>query len=110
MSLRDAVDDYIAWRRAHGAKLDAGTYLLHQFCKHAGGNTGCDAIAEADVLSFLSGKGPLTAYRANKHSALAGFYRYAISRGYATSSAPTPCGRCSCFSTARGCGWERQSA
>ena len=89
MSLRDAVDGYIAWRRAHGAKFDAGTYLLHQFCKHAGGNTGCDAIAEADVLSFLSGKGPLTAYRANKHSALAGFYRYAISRGYATSS-PLP--------------------
>ena len=89
MSLRDAVDDYIAWRRAHGAKFDAGTYLLHQFCKLAGGSTGCDAIAEADVLSFLSGKGPLTAYRANKHSALAGFYRYAISRGYATSS-PLP--------------------
>ena len=89
MSLRDAVDGYIAWRRAHGAKFDAGTYLLHQFCKLAGGNTGCDAIAEADVLSFLSGKGPLTAYRANKHSALAGFYRYAISRGYATSS-PLP--------------------
>ena len=89
MSLRDAVDHYIAWRRAHGAKFDAGTRLLHQFCKHVGGNIGCDAIAEADVLGFLAGKGPLTRRRAIKYSALAGFYRYAISRGYATSS-PLP--------------------
>ena len=91
MSLRDAVDDYIAWRRAHGAKFDAGAHRLHQFCKHTGGNPGCDAITEADVRSFLSGEGPLTASRAIKYSALAGFYRYAISRGYATSSPLPPC-------------------
>ena len=74
---------------AHGAKFDSGGRLLHLFCKHAGGNIGCDAVAEADVLGFLAGKGPLTAYRAVKYSVLASFYRYAISRGYATRS-PLP--------------------
>ena len=33
--------------------------------------------------------GPLTRYRANKYGALAGFWRHAISRGYATRS-PLP--------------------
>ena len=89
MSIRDAVEHYIAWRRAHGAKFDAGTHLLHQFCRHVGGNIGCGAIAEEDVLGFLAGRGPLTRRRAVKYSTLAGFYRYAISRGYAASS-PLP--------------------
>ena len=89
MILRYAVNDYIAWRRAHGAKFDSGGRLLHLFCKHVGGDIGCDAVAEADVLGFLAGKGPLTAYRAIKYSALAAFYRYAISRGYVTRS-PLP--------------------
>jgi integrase len=40
-------------------------------------------------LAFLAGKGPLTRYRENKYYALTGFWRYAISRGYATSS-PLP--------------------
>ena len=46
-------------------------------------------MSDAAVITFLVGKGPLTRYRANKYSTLAGFYRYAISRGYATRS-PLP--------------------
>ena len=83
MILRDAINDYVAWRQAHGARFDTGARVLHYFCKHVGANIGCDAVAEADVLSFLAGNGALTRYRANKYGALAGFYRYAISRGYA---------------------------
>ena len=91
MNLRDAIDRYIAWRQAHGARFDTGARVLHYFCKHVGGNIGCNAVGEADVLSFLAGNRPLTRYRANKYSALAGFYRYAISRGYAARSPlPTP--------------------
>ena len=58
MILRDAVNDYIAWRQAHGAKFDTGAYLLHRFLKHVGGSVGCDAVSQADVLDFLAGKGP----------------------------------------------------
>lgn len=89
MMLRDAVNDYIAWRQAHGAKFDTGAYLLHRFLKHVGGSVGCDAVSQADVLDFLAGKGPLTRYRASKYGVLAGFYRYAISRSYVIRS-PLP--------------------
>ena len=89
MTLRDAIDQYIAWRRAHGAEFRAQTYLLKLFLKSVDGNVHCDAIATAQVRAFLAGKTPLTQYRSHKYSTLAGFYRYAISRGHATRS-PLP--------------------
>ena len=87
--LRDAVNDYVAWRRAHGAKFDSGAGLLHRFLKHVDGNIGCDAVTRADVLDLLAGEGRLTRHRANKYGVLAGFYRYAISRGHVIRS-PLP--------------------
>ena len=89
MILQDAIDRYVAWRQAHGATFGTSARLLHYFSKHVGGNIDCDSVADADVLSFLAGNGQLTRYRANKYSALTGFYRYAISRGYAAQS-PLP--------------------
>lgn len=89
MTLQDAIDRYIAWRRTHGAKFDTGAGLLRCFGRHVGGSIDCGSVAHADVLSFLSGNRPLTRHRANKHSVLTGFYRYAISRGYASRS-PLP--------------------
>ena len=68
MILLDAITDYIAWRQAHGAKFHSSAGVLHCFCKHVGGNTGCDAVVEADVLGFLAGNGSLTRYRANKYA------------------------------------------
>ena len=89
MSLRDAINDYIAWRQAHGAKFDTSARRLRHLCKHLGEDIGCDAVSDADVLGYLAGNGALTRYRANKYGALAGLYRYAISRGYTTRS-PLP--------------------
>ena len=89
MILRDAIDAYVAWRQAHGARFIGSARLLHSFCRHVGGDIGCDAVEEADVHRFLAGRGPLTRSRANKYGALAGFYRYAISRGHAARS-PLP--------------------
>ena len=89
MILRDAIDRYIAWRQDHGARFDTTGHMLRCFCRHVGEHIRCDAVTEADVLGFLIGNGPLTRYRANKYSALTGFYRYAISRGYAGRS-PLP--------------------
>ena len=86
MILQDAINHYVAWRRAHGAKFKTSAAVLQRFSKHVGGTMDCDAVATADVLGFLAGNGPLTRYRANKYSALTGFYRYAISRGHATHS------------------------
>ena len=89
MTLRDAIDSYVAWRRAHGAKFDGSAYILHRFGRHVGESVECGSVTDADVLSFLAGNGRLTRQRANKHGALNGFYRYAISRCLASRS-PVP--------------------
>ena len=50
---------------------------------------GCDDVTLEQVCSYLTGEGPLTQTRAFKHSVLSIFWRYAISRGYASRS-PLP--------------------
>ena len=89
MTLQDAINQYIAWRQAHGAKYQSGSAILQLFLKSVGGAAGCATVTTAQVLAFLAGKGQLTRSRENKYYALAGFYRYAISRGYARYS-PLP--------------------
>lgn len=89
MTLRDAIDHYVAWRRAHGARFITSAGTLYQFCKSVPEKVCCDTVTEGEVRLFLAGSSPLTRWRANKYGALAGFYRYAISRGYATRS-PLP--------------------
>jgi site-specific recombinase XerD len=89
MILHDAIDHYVAWQRAHGARFITSARTLYQFCKNVPEQVRCDAVTEKEVRRFLAGTGPLTRSRANKYGALAGFYRYAISRGYAARS-PLP--------------------
>lgn len=89
MTLRDAIDNYVAWRRAHGARFITSARVLYRFRSFVPDGTDCHEVMEGEVRRFLAGNGPLTRYRANKYGALTGFYRYAISRGYATRS-PLP--------------------
>ena len=89
MTLRDAIDQYIAWRRTHGAEFRAQTNLLKLFLRSVDGSVQCGDVAAAQVCAFLAGTGPLTSYRAGKYYTLAGFYCYAISRGFANRS-PLP--------------------
>jgi len=89
MMLREAIEQYILWRRAHGAKFATGSDILHHFLHYVDGNAACDAVSTKQVLAFLAGQGALTRNRENKYYALAGFWRHAISRGHATRS-PLP--------------------
>jgi integrase len=89
MTLREAINQYIAWRRAHGAIYKSSSLLLNRFVKSVGEPADCGFVTTAQVISFLVGNGPLTRNRENKYGALAGFYRYAISRGLVTCS-PLP--------------------
>ena len=89
MTLQEAIDQYIAWRQAHGAKFESSGGVLRRFLKSVDGTACCDAITTAQVLAFLAGEGQLTRHRENKYGALAGFWRHAISRGYASRS-PLP--------------------
>ena len=92
MTLREAFDRYLAWQRSHGAKFETSARTLLRFAKGIDGEIACDAVTRSQVCTYLAGNGPLTRYRENKYCALAGFYRYAISRGYARSSTPCPVG------------------
>jgi site-specific recombinase XerD len=89
MMLRKAIEQYVLWRQAHGAKFTTGQNVLRQFLGHADGDAECDSVSTAQVLAFLAGARQLTRNRENKYYALAGFWRHAISRGHATRS-PLP--------------------
>jgi len=89
MKLGEAIDHYVAWRQAHGAKFTTTRNLLRQFIHHVGPEADCVEISRAQVLAFLIGQGRGTRHRDNKAYALAGFWRFAISRDYASSS-PLP--------------------
>jgi site-specific recombinase XerD len=84
MMLREAIEQYVLWRQAHGAKFATGQNVLRQFLGHADGDAECDAVSTAQVLAFLAGARQLTRNRENKYYTLAGFWRHAISRGHAT--------------------------
>lgn len=88
MILREAIDRYVLWRRAQGAKFTTGANLLRRFLHHADGDAACDAVTTDQVLSYLA-KGPPTRHRENSYYALAGFWRHAVSRGHAARS-PMP--------------------
>lgn len=89
MTLREAIEGYIGWRRTHGAKFTTAGNLLRHFLRYADGEATCDTVRTSEVLAFLADNGPLARHRENKYYALSGFWRYAISRGHATRS-PLP--------------------
>lgn len=84
MTLREAIDRYIVWRRSHGAKFRSTGDILLIFVKRFQAETLCDEVTVEDVRAFLASDGRLTRYRENKYSALAGLYRFALARGYAS--------------------------
>ena len=89
MTLREAVDRYVAWQRDHGAKFRSSAQTLDTFCRRIGEHRACDSVGEDEVRRFLAGKAGLTRTRAVKYGTLAGFYRFALSRGH-VSCIPMP--------------------
>lgn len=65
MILREAIERYVFWRRAHGAKFTTGASLLRRFLDHADGDAVCDAVTTGQVLAYLAGEGPPTRHREN---------------------------------------------
>ena len=62
---------------------------LKAFCRAIGPKIDIADVSPEKVNAFLVGDGPLTTTWYVKHNALRGFYRYAISRGFVTTS-PLP--------------------
>ena len=89
MTLREAVDRYVVWQRDHGAKFQSSAGTLDTFCREIGEGKDCDTVEEDEIRRFLAGKRVLTRTRAVKYGTLAGFYSFALSRGY-VSRIPMP--------------------
>jgi site-specific recombinase XerD len=90
MKLRDAVNEYIAYKRGLGMRFNTDARSLLAFCRTMGTATSLQRIPESKIESFLSGTGSPTLARNRKHYTLLGFNRFVVGRGYSTSlSLPT---------------------
>jgi site-specific recombinase XerD len=88
MKLQPAVDQYVSHKRSLGMQCKTMARILRAFCK-AIGDVNVDAVREEAARVFIYGSGPVTATLHGKFHVLRGFYRYLLSRGYATHS-PLP--------------------
>ncbi len=89
MTLREAVELYIDWKRAQGARFVSQAYALRRFCRSVGNSVACDGVADDQVAAFLAGAAPASGNRVFLHCTLAAFYGHAIAHGIVTRS-PLP--------------------
>lgn len=90
MKLRQLVEQYVAFKQSLGADFRTSAYALKAFSKALGDELDVQDVQPQQVNAFLVGTGPITSHWHRKHSALVGFYDYAISHRYvATSPLPT---------------------
>ena len=88
MTLAKVVDAYLAKQRSLGMRFESAEVLLRRFCRVMG-NCDISEISADAVAAFLQGSGSLTATWMLRYRVLSGFYRFAVSRGYAAFS-PLP--------------------
>jgi len=88
MKLAKVIQTYVTFKRSMGMHFHSEDCLLRAFCRAAGG-VDISNVKPAAVQAFLDGKGPVTAVWGLKFRVLRSFYRFAISRGFATHS-PLP--------------------
>ncbi len=88
MKLHDLVAEYVAYKRALGMRFDTDAEILGSFCRRMG-DMPLLSISADQVRTFLDGGSPVSSYWKRKYTALAGLYRFALSRGY-TSVSPLP--------------------
>jgi integrase/recombinase XerD len=89
MNLQQLIEHYLAFRQALGERCQSTGSMLRAFGRAIGPDADIRDVRAEQVSAFLAGSGPLTYTWHCKHSALLGFYRYAISRGH-VATAPLP--------------------
>lgn len=88
MKLSEAVAGYVGHKQAMGMRFRTEARILRSFCR-ASGEVTIQEVTASQVLAFLAGTGPVTRFWERKHSALGGFYRFAIARSHIDRS-PLP--------------------
>jgi integrase/recombinase XerD len=89
MKLAQVIAQYVDFRKNLGEKFEASTKLLQSFSRAMGATVDISDVSADRLKAFLDGSGPVTCYWHMKHTALRGFYRYAVTRGF-VSSVPLP--------------------
>ncbi len=85
MRVGDAVSLYVRHRQANGCGGESAAQVLRHFVRTLGTERELTAIQPLEIRRFLDGCGTLTRYWHRKHSALLGFYRFALARGLVPS-------------------------
>jgi integrase/recombinase XerD len=85
MNLHQLIEQYVTFRQTLGERFQTNAAVLRAFGRALGDQTEVAGVQAEQVNAFLAGSGPITRTWHEKHSALLGFYRYAVSRGYATT-------------------------
>jgi len=88
MKLSVLVSQYVAYKQAMGMRFHTEARTLKSFCRTMGDIAMADIAADR-VHTYIAGAGPVTRFWHRKYEVLRGFYRFAMARGYATSS-PLP--------------------
>ena len=85
MKLEQLVLQYIGYRKSLGEKFKTNESYLKAFCKAIGALTPVKNITEEKINGFLySNAATITSGWFIKHTALLGFYQYAVTRNYVT--------------------------
>jgi integrase len=86
VNLRELIERYIAYRQALGERFQTNASILRAFGRAVAAAATVADVRPEQVEAFLA---PLTSAWHVKHSALLGFYRYALVRGHVATS-PLP--------------------
>lgn len=85
MKLEQLILQYIGYRKSFGEKFKTNETYLKAFCKAMGPSRHIKIITKSRVNNFLYGSSPtITSGWFIKHTALLGFYKYALARNYVT--------------------------
>jgi site-specific recombinase XerD len=85
VNLQQLIEQYVTFRQALGERFRTNAAILRAFGRAAGPRADGADVKGEQVNTFLAGLGQVTRTWHEKHNALLGFYRYAVSRGYATT-------------------------
>jgi len=88
MKLAEMVAAYVAHKRSLGMRFATEARTLKSFCR-ALGDIDVTQVEPDQVHAYLAGTGPVTRFWERKLSALHGFYRFALARGY-VAKVPLP--------------------
>ena len=90
MKLAQLIVQYVAFRKSLGQDFESDGKRLRAFSRFVGESVATDSVKPSQVAAFLAGRGPITSYWHLKYRTLRGFFNYAITRGYlSTSPLPT---------------------